>query len=69
MCFRFDGKMFGEHSGKRGMATQAAANGLTEEEIREGGNWASATTARKYIDQSTPVRVLKNKRLQITKRI
>ncbi len=62
--FRYDGKRYGEHSGKRGMATQAAANGLSEEEIRDGGNWASATTARKYIQQSTPVRVLKNKRLQ-----
>jgi hypothetical protein len=51
------------------MATQAAANGLTEEEIREGGNWASTSTARKYIQQSTPVRMLKNKRLQITQRI
>ena len=65
MYNRFDGKKYGEHSGKRGMASQAAANGATEEEIRDGGNWASNSTARKYIQQSTPVRILKNKRLQI----
>jgi hypothetical protein len=63
--YRFDGKKYGEHSGKRGAATRAAAIGMTEEEIREVGNWGSTQTARKYIAQSTPLRVLKNKRLQL----
>ena len=63
--FRYDGKKYSEHSGKRGAASRAAAIGLTGEEIQDVGNWTSLKTAQKYIDQSTPLRFLKNKRLQL----
>lgn len=42
---------FGEHSMKRGGATEAARLGATADEICIAGDWSSATTASKYIDQ------------------
>jgi len=61
---RFDGNEYSEHSNKRGAATKAAEIGMTEEKIRDIGNWNSTQTARKYIQNSTPVRAIKNRRFQ-----
>ncbi len=58
-----DGLKFSEHSSKRGGATLAANSGVTEEEIREIGNWENVKTARLYIDQSTPLRQKRNSKL------
>ena len=44
---------FGEHSGRRGAATQAAANGGTILDIQTLGNWKSASNAQLYIDQQS----------------
>ncbi len=58
-----DGKEFSEHSNKRGGATLAANSGVPENEICEIGNWANVKTARKYIDQNTPLRQRRNLKL------
>lgn len=42
---------FGEHSGRRGAATQAAANGGTLADIQMLGHWKSASNAQLYIEQ------------------
>jgi len=47
----YDGKKYGEHSGKRGGATESSSKGIPENEIQEQGNWKSLATARKYIDK------------------
>ena len=44
---------FGEHSGRRGAATQAAANGGSLLEIQTLGNWKSASNAQLYIDDQS----------------
>lgn len=44
---------FGEHSGRRGAATQAAANGGSLLEIQTLGGWKSSSNAQKYIHQQT----------------
>ena len=41
---------FGEHSGRRGGASSAAANGASMDEIQKLGNWKSAKSACRYID-------------------
>ena len=41
---------FGEHSGRRGAATQAALNGGSLLEVQTLGNWKSGSTAQKYVD-------------------
>ena len=43
---------FGEHSGRRGGATTAAANGAKLEEVQQLGGWKSANCASRYIDQN-----------------
>ena len=43
---------FGEHSGRRGGATAAAANGATLDEVQKLGGWKSAECANKYVDKS-----------------
>ena len=58
-----DGSKYSEHSNKRGGATTAAAIGMTEDDIREVGNWGSNQMARRYIQQSTPIRATRNRRL------
>ena len=58
-----DGNKFSEHSNKRGGASLAANSGIPDEEIRDIGNWANVKTARLYIDQSTPLRQKRNKKL------
>jgi len=48
----YDGKKYGEHSGKRGGATESSSKGIPETEIQEQGNWTCLATARKYIEKS-----------------
>lgn len=60
----FDGALYTEHSNKRGGATHAANSGVSEEIIKEIGNWKNVKTARLYIDQNTPLRQKKNLKLQ-----
>jgi len=48
----YNGKDYGEHSGKRGGATESSSKGIPENEIQEQGNWTCLTTARKYIEKS-----------------
>ena len=43
---------FGEHSGRRGAATQAAANGGSLMDIQRLGNWKSSSNAQLYVDQA-----------------
>ena len=43
---------FGEHSGRRGGATAAAANGGSIEDVQALGGWKSATCANKYVEQT-----------------
>ncbi len=43
---------FGEHSGRRGGATAAAAGGASVASIQTGGRWASERSAAIYIDRS-----------------
>jgi len=51
-----DGSKFSEHSNKRGGASLAANEGMSEENIAKEGDWRNIKTARKYIDESTPLR-------------
>jgi len=60
----FEGKLYSEHSGKRGAATYAANAGMAEAEICEIGNWKNLKTARLYIEDNTPLRVQKHLKLQ-----
>lgn len=59
----FEGNKYSEHSGKVGGATHAASLGMREDDIREVGNWGSNTTARRYVQQSTPIRAIRNQQL------
>ena len=43
---------FGEHSGRRGGATAAAANGGTIEDVQALGGWKSSKCANKYVEQT-----------------
>lgn len=43
---------FGEHSGRRGAATQIALNGGSVLDIQNAGNWKSSSNAQKYVDSS-----------------
>ena len=43
---------FGEHSGRRGGATAAAANGATIAEVQSLGDWKSSDCANKYVEKS-----------------
>ena len=58
------GRLFGEHSNKRGGATHAANCGVPCEEIRELGNWKNVQTAQLYIDESTPNKQKRNQVMQ-----
>jgi len=48
----YDGKEYGEHSCKRGGATESSSKGIPETEIQEQGNWKCLATTRKYIERS-----------------
>ena len=41
---------YGEHSMKRGAATEAAKNGAEVGEIQVSGNWTNSRTASLYVD-------------------
>jgi len=38
---------------------------MTDEEITDVGNWASTKVAKKYIQNSTPIRINKLKKFQV----
>lgn len=59
-----EGSKFTEHSNKRGGATHAANSGVSEEVIKDIGNWKSLKTAKLYIDHNTPLRQKRNMKLQ-----
>ncbi len=59
-----DPKLYGEHSGKRGGATAAAANGATENQLKRLGGWRSDAMPSKYVDLSLPNRISMSQLLQ-----
>ncbi|KZS08446.1 Uncharacterized protein APZ42_027551 [Daphnia magna] len=60
----YDAKLYGEHSGKRGGATTAAANGATDKQLKRLGGWRSDTMAAKYVDLSINSRISMSQLLQ-----
>jgi len=56
--------LYTEHSNKRGGATEAANQGMNDDEIQEVGQWTNLATAKKYIDRNTPMRQKKVLKLQ-----
>ena len=60
----FDAQLYGEHSGKRGAATQAAENGMDSDSLQRLGGWRSEQMAAKYVDQSTESKIKLSKMLQ-----
>ncbi|KAI9553719.1 hypothetical protein GHT06_021651 [Daphnia sinensis] len=59
-----DPKLYGEHSGKRGGATAAAAHGVTESQLKRLGGWRSDVMPSKYVDLSLPSRISMSQLLQ-----
>ena len=55
---------YGEHSGKRGAATQAAENGMTLETLKRFGGWKSDSVPVKYVDRSTASKIEMSNMLQ-----
>ena len=55
---------YGEHSGKRGAATQAAENGMTVEALKRFGGWKSDSMPVKYADRSISSKIEMSKMLQ-----
>ena len=60
----YDARLYGEHSGKRGGATTAAANGVTEKQLKRLGGWRSDAMPSKYVDLSIPDRISMSQKLQ-----
>lgn len=60
----YNAKLYGEHSGKRRGATTAAANGLSEKQLKRLGGWRSDAMPAKYVDLSIPDRIAMSQRLQ-----
>lgn len=60
----YDGKLYGEHSGKRGGATTAAAHGATDKQLKRLGGWRSDAMPAKYVDLSIPSRLSMSELLQ-----
>ena len=60
----FDAQLYGEHSGKRGAATQAAENRMDSDSLQRLGGWRSENMAAKYVDQSTESKIKLSKLLQ-----
>jgi hypothetical protein len=60
----YDGKLFGEHSGKRGGSTQAVENGMDLETLKRLGGWRSSTMPAKYVDLAVKTRIEMSKKLQ-----
>ena len=55
---------FGEHSAKRGAATQAAENGMNLETLRRFGGWKSESVPVKYVERSITSKIEMSKMLQ-----
>ena len=60
----YNGKLFGEHSGKRGGSTQAAENGMDLDTLKRLGGWRSSTVPAKYVDLAVSSRIEMSKKLQ-----
>ena len=60
----YDGKLYGEHSGKRGGASAAVENGLDMESLQRLGRWRSTSVPAKYVDLATSSRIEMSKMLQ-----
>ena len=59
-----DGRLYGEHSGKRGGATAAVANGMDMETLKRLGRWRSPNVPAKYVDLGANARIDMSKLLQ-----
>ena len=60
----YDASLYGEHSGKRGGTTTAAANGATDKQLKRLGGWRSDSMPAKYVDLSIPSRIQLSQLLQ-----
>jgi hypothetical protein len=60
----YDGKLFGEHSGKRGGSTQAVENGMDLETLKRLGGWRSCAMPAKYVDLGLKSRIKMSQTLQ-----
>ena len=61
----YDADVYGEHSGKRGGATAAAAHGATDKQLKRlGGGWRLDAMPAQYVDLSIPSRIEMSKLLQ-----
>jgi hypothetical protein len=59
-----DARLFGEHSGKRGGATSAAAAGMDQPTLQRLGGWKSSQMAAKYTDLNLETRLKMSSLLQ-----
>ena len=57
-------RRYGEHSGKRGAATQAAENGMSIDTLKRFGGWKSDSVPERYVDRSTSSKIEMSKILQ-----
>ncbi len=55
---------YGEHSGKRGGASQAAENGMPAETLKRLGGWKSDSVPQRYVDLTVRSRIEMSKMLQ-----
>jgi len=55
---------YGEHSGKRGGASQAAENGMSATTLKRLGGWKSDVVPQKYVDLTVRSRIEMSKMLQ-----
>jgi len=53
----YDAKFYGEHSGKRGGAIAATANGATAKQLKRLGGWRSDAMPAKYVNLSVNSRI------------
>ena len=60
----YDGKLFGEHSGKRGGASAAAESGMDMDTLKRLGHWRSTTIPSKYVDLTSRSRIEMSRQLQ-----
>ena len=56
---------YGEHSAKRGGATQAAENGMPLETMKRFGGWKSDSVPVKYMDRSITSKIEMSKMLRM----
>lgn len=60
----YNASLYGEHSGKRGGATTAAAHGATDKQLKRLGGWRSDAMPAKYVDLSINSRISMSELLQ-----